>query len=75
VQSVQDHFCELSESLKHVVHIKRLVYRSLQCTDGLPRGAVAFKTRVNAALRDAAGGHLGDGLLVGLDDLRGLFQP
>ena len=29
----------------------------------------------DVALRDVAGGHGGDGLMVGLGDLRGLFQP
>ena len=35
----------------------------------------AFMNRVNGALRDVVSGHGGDGLLVGLGDLRGLFQP
>jgi len=30
---------------------------------------------VNVALRDMVSGHGGDGLMVGLGDLRGLFQP
>jgi len=34
-----------------------------------------FKRHVDVALRDMASGHSGDGLMVGLDDLRHLFQP
>ena len=30
---------------------------------------------VGVALRDTVSGHDGDGLMVGLDDLSGLFQP
>jgi len=30
---------------------------------------------VGVALRDMVSGHDGDGLMVGLDDLSGLFQP
>ena len=35
----------------------------------------AFKNCVDVALRDEVSGHTGDGLMVGLGDLRGLFQP
>jgi len=31
--------------------------------------------RVDVALRDVVSGHGGGGLVVGLDDLSGLFQP
>ena len=47
----------------------------------LPREVVellsleVFQNRVNVALRDMVSGHGGDGLMVGLGDLRGLFQP
>ena len=34
-----------------------------------------FKNRVDVALRDVVSGHGGGGLLVGLGDLRSLFQP
>ena len=34
-----------------------------------------FKKCVDVALRDMVSKHGGDGLMVGLDDLRGLFQP
>ena len=34
-----------------------------------------FKKRVDVALRDMVSGHGGDGLMVGLGDLSGLFQP
>jgi len=34
-----------------------------------------FKQRVSAALRDMVSGHGRDGLMGGLHDLRGLFQP
>ena len=34
-----------------------------------------FKNRVDVALRDVVSGHGGGGLVVGLDDLSGLFQP
>ena len=33
-----------------------------------------FVNGVDVALRDAVSGHGGDGLVVGLGDLRGLFQ-
>ena len=33
-----------------------------------------FKNHVDMALRDVVSGHGGGGLVVGLDDLRGLFQ-
>jgi len=33
-----------------------------------------FEKHVNVALRDVVSGHSGDGLTVGLGDLRGLFQ-
>ena len=35
----------------------------------------AFKNRVDVAPRDVVRGHGGEGLVVGLDDLSGLFQP
>jgi len=47
----------------------------------LPRQVVespsldVFKSRVAVAQRDMVSGHGGDGLAVGLGDLRGLFQP
>ena len=47
----------------------------------LPREVVqslsleVLKNRVAVALRDVVSGHSGDGLLVGLDELCGLFQP
>ena len=34
-----------------------------------------LKSSVDGALRDVVSGHGGDGLLVGLGDLRGVFQP
>ena len=34
-----------------------------------------FKKGVDLALRDVVSGPGGDGCVVGLDDLRGLFQP
>ena len=34
-----------------------------------------FKRHVDVALRDVVSRHGGDGLMVGLDDLRGLSQP
>ena len=34
-----------------------------------------FKNRGDVALRVVVSGHGGGGLMVGLDDLRGLFQP
>ena len=47
----------------------------------LPRDVVdspflqVYKKCVDVALRDIVSGHSGDGLIVGLDDLSGLFQP
>ena len=47
----------------------------------LPREVVqspsleAFRNRVDVVLRDVVSGHGGGGLLVGLGDLGGLFQP
>jgi len=34
-----------------------------------------FKSCVDVVLRDTVSGHGGDGLVVGKDDLRDLFQP
>ena len=34
-----------------------------------------FKNRVDVVLKDRFSGHVGSGLVVGLDDLSGLFQP
>ena len=34
-----------------------------------------FKKRADVALRDMVSGHGGDGSMVGLNDLDGLFQP
>ena len=34
-----------------------------------------FRNRVDVALRDVVSGHGGGGLMVGLGDLSGLFQP
>lgn len=33
------------------------------------------KREVDVALRDKVGGHSGDGSMIGLDDLRGIFKP
>ena len=52
----------------------------VRCWDGLTRDVLkslsleVFKECVDVALRDMVCGHGGDVLMVGLDDLRGLFQ-
>ena len=60
----------------------RLDIRKHFCSERavLPREVVqspsleVFQSRVAVALRDVGSGHGGDGLVVGLDDLSGLFQ-
>jgi len=54
---------------------------SLASSQRLPREVVkslsleVFKSHGDVALKDVVSGHGGGGLMVGLDDLRGLFQP
>ena len=43
--------------------------------ESLKESLELFKKHVDVALRDTVIGQGGDGLMVGLDDLRGLFQP
>jgi len=58
-----------------------LLQQIRQALAQLPREVVqslsleVLKNRVAVALRDVVSGHSGDGLLVGLDELCGLFQP
>ena len=60
---------------------KNLSKRAVRHWNRLPREVVGspslevFKNHVDVAGRDAVSGYSGDGLIVGLDDLSGLFQP
>jgi len=40
-----------------------------------PLSLEVFKRRIDVELKDMVSGHGGDELVVGLDDLRGLFHP
>ena len=60
---------------------KFILRRSSEAVAQLPREVVqspsleVFQSRVDVALRDVGSGRGGGGLMVGLGDLRGLFQP
>ena len=58
------------------VHYRRsdALAEAAQGVGGSPSLEV-FKSRVDVALKDMGSGHGGDRLVVGLDGLRGLFQP
>ena len=61
--------------------MQSLVQKGSEAVAQLPSEVVqsssleVFQNRVDVALRDVVSGHGGGGLLVGLGDLRGLFQP
>ena len=57
----------LTKSSEAVAQLRREVVQS-------PSLEVS-QNRVDVALKDVVSGHGGGGLEVGLDDLRGLFQP
>ena len=57
----------LTKSSEAVAQLRREVVQSPSLE--------VFQNRVNVALKDVVSGHGGGGLEVGLDDLRGLFQP
>jgi len=40
-----------------------------------PQSLELFKKSVDVALRNTVSGHGGDGLMIGLDDLRSFFHP
>ena len=67
--------CKLCQGKFRLEIIKKNLFseRVVRQWHWLPREV--FKNRVDVALRDVVSGHDVGGLVVGLHDLKGLFQP
>jgi len=72
---------QLPGEVQFAYYEKFLVQKSVQALEQAAQGGVeslyveVLKNCIDVVLRDVVNGHGGDGLMVGLDDLRGLFYP